>query len=43
MLGDRKDGYGISGEILKCSSGLNFSVRKRKKGRNREEGRFKEL
>jgi hypothetical protein len=43
MLGDRKDGYGISGENLKCSSGLNFLVRKRKNGRNTEEGRFEEL
>jgi hypothetical protein len=43
MLGDRKDGYGISGETLKCSSGQNVSVRKRKKGRNKEEGRFEEL
>ena len=43
-VGDQKDGYGINGETLKCSSGQNFSVRKKKKkGRNKEEGRFKEL
>jgi hypothetical protein len=42
-VGDRKDGYEINGETLNCSSGLKFSVRKRKKGRNMEEGRFKGL
>jgi hypothetical protein len=42
-VGNQKDGYGINGETLKCSSGLNFSVRKRKKGRNMEEGRFEGL
>jgi len=43
MLRVRKDGFEISGETLKCSSGKNLSVRKRKKGRNKEEERFEEL
>lgn len=43
MLWDRKDAYGISGETLKCSSGLNFKVKTKKKGRNTEEGCFEGL